>query len=1088
MKKKLTIALLFIVGLAYGQTPTNYLYRATRERVIAGIWDSTATVPSGIFPTLRGGGSGRAGALFVDTIGGGAGLHVYRSATWFRLIDSTELADTAAALRIIIGSGGGSGTVSPGLANKLAYYPASGTTIDDLPGLTPGRAMITDGDGLPNYSVVTGTELNYLSGVTSSVQTQLDGKQPLDADLTTIAGLTATTDNFIQSKAGAWASRTIAQVKSDLGLTGTNTGDQTISLTGDATGSGTGAIAVTLSSVVAAGSCTSCNLTYDAKGRITVAANGTGGGASITVGTSGITGGTNTRIPFNDAGVYQEDAGLSYNKTTDALSVSGSIRLPNAQIFSTSSDGIAIGSGAAGTFGGGTATNFIAIGTQAGEALTSGSSNITIGKVSGKHTTTGDSNVFLGANTDTETGFYNTLIGHEIFQAGTTNTGNTSIGYRSYANGTSGTYNTTVGFQSFVQGTTGTDNAGLGESTGYGVTTGSNNIFLGAWAGAYLGNTSNTLVIQSGNQGGVGVGTIIGDLSNKRVGIAFTQGTALTESFEVNGNIKSGIAGTTAGRLKLAGSTSGIVTIQTAAAAGTYTLTLPTSDGGASEFLQTDGSGVLTWAAAGGSGSPGGSTTQVQYNNAGSFAGDAGMTYVAASDALTVTGSGTFASVKVWNGNNAAETTNTAVGNQAANAVTSGASLTAMGYRAAFVLTSGSQTTAIGYQALSSNTTGDYNTAVGSNALRDNVTGSNNTAVGIQALILNTGSSNTAIGYTALLGNVGGGQNTAAGFQALMANTSGNTNTAIGYNSGYQNTTGSNNTYVGYAAAGPTTQSGNTVIGAQVNIGTVSNTIAIGNGTGTIYARHDATNWTFTATNSIFTGSVSSGVAGSSIGSFKLSGNTSGVISINPQAAAGTYNFNMPTTAGTSGYLLTSAGGGSSAMTWTDPATLGGGMSNPLTTTGDIIYSSSGTTAARRAIGSTGDVLTVSGGVPTWVAPTVTAQGTWTPTIAGLANVASSNGPTGIYSRQGNVVTFSIWVLITPTAGSTNTSFTATLPIASDLVNATDVIGNATGTQNVTYGAGFVSAAPSTDVINIQFSSVNTSAHSLYITGQYTIQ
>jgi hypothetical protein len=165
-----------------------------------------------------------------------------------------------------------------------------------------------------------------------------------------------------------------------------------------------------------------------------------------------------------------------------------------------------------------------------------------------------------------------------------------------------------------------------------------------------------------------------------------------------------------------------------------------------------------------------------------------------------------------------------------------------------------------------------------------------------------------------------------------------------------------------------------------------------------------------------------------------------------------------------------------------------GGMTNPLTTTGDIIYSSSGTTAARRAIGSTGDVLTVSGGVPAWVAPTITAQGTWTPTIAGLANVASSNGPTGIYSRQGNVVTFSIWVLITPTAGSTNTSFTATLPIASDLVNATDVIGNATGTQNVTYGAGFVTAAPSTDVINIQFSSVNTSAHSLYITGQYTIQ
>ena len=45
------------------------------------------------------------------------------------------------------------------------------------------------------------------------------------------------------------------------------------------------------------------------------------------------------------------------------------------------------------------------------------------------------------------------------------------------------------------------------------------------------------------------------------------------------------------------------------------------------------------------------------------------------------------------------------------------------------------------------------------------------------------------------------------------------------------------------------------------------------------------------------------------------------------------------------------------------------GMSNPMTTTGDTIYSSSGSTPARRAIGSTGQVLTVSGGVPVWATP-----------------------------------------------------------------------------------------------------------------------
>lgn len=54
-----------------------------------------------------------------------------------------------------------------------------------------------------------------------------------------------------------------------------------------------------------------------------------------------------------------------------------------------------------------------------------------------------------------------------------------------------------------------------------------------------------------------------------------------------------------------------------------------------------------------------------------------------------------------------------------------------------------------------------------------------------------------------------------------------------------------------------------------------------------------------------------------------ITGSSSGTITIQGQAAAGTYNWNMPTTAGTSGYVLTSAGGGSSAMTWTDPTALG---------------------------------------------------------------------------------------------------------------------------------------------------------------------
>jgi hypothetical protein len=49
-------------------------------------------------------------------------------------------------------------------------------------------------------------------------------------------------------------------------------------------------------------------------------------------------------------------------------------------------------------------------------------------------------------------------------------------------------------------------------------------------------------------------------------------------------------------------------------------------------FLQTDGEGGLTWAPAnggggGGNGTPGGSNSQVQFNDAGDFGGDAGFTY-----------------------------------------------------------------------------------------------------------------------------------------------------------------------------------------------------------------------------------------------------------------------------------------------------------------------------------------------------------------------------------------------------------------------------------------------------------------------------
>ena len=102
-------------------------------------------------------------------------------------------------------------------------------------------------------------------------------------------------------------------------------------------------------------------------------------------------------------------------------------------------------------------------------------------------------------------------------------------------------------------------------------------------------------------------GRLIGDLNGQSYNIT-TTGIAGASSLDL------GVTGATTGVLRMDGSTSGTVTIQPANSAGTYTLTLPTDDGDPDEFLQTNGSGVLTWAAGGGI--TFGTDNQIPYCNA----------------------------------------------------------------------------------------------------------------------------------------------------------------------------------------------------------------------------------------------------------------------------------------------------------------------------------------------------------------------------------------------------------------------------------------------------------------------------------------
>ena len=73
-----------------------------------------------------------------------------------------------------------------------------------------------------------------------------------------------------------------------------------------------------------------------------------------------------------------------------------------------------------------------------------------------------------------------------------------------------------------------------------------------------------------------------------------------------------------------------------ATVASNVTWTLPATDGTSNQALVTNGSGTLSWATA--SASPGGSSTQLQYNNAGAFGGISGVT----SDGTRITASTTI--------------------------------------------------------------------------------------------------------------------------------------------------------------------------------------------------------------------------------------------------------------------------------------------------------------------------------------------------------------------------------------------------------------------------------------------------------------
>ena len=112
--------------------------------------------------------------------------------------------------KIAVADGGtGSGTAGGALTNLGAQATITGgaTTITTS-NLTASRALSSDVSGKVAVATTTLTELNYVNGVTSAIQTQFGGKQPLDATLTSLAAYN-TNGILTQTAADTFTGRTV---------------------------------------------------------------------------------------------------------------------------------------------------------------------------------------------------------------------------------------------------------------------------------------------------------------------------------------------------------------------------------------------------------------------------------------------------------------------------------------------------------------------------------------------------------------------------------------------------------------------------------------------------------------------------------------------------------------------------------------------------------------------------------------------------------------------------------------------------------------------------------------------------------------
>lgn len=113
---------------------------------------------------------------------------------------------------------GNATSIAAGVIVNADVNASAAIALSKLAATTASRALVSDASGFITAATTTATEIGYVNGVTSAIQTQINGKQASDATLTALAAYN-TNGILTQTSADTFTGRTITGTSNRISVT-----------------------------------------------------------------------------------------------------------------------------------------------------------------------------------------------------------------------------------------------------------------------------------------------------------------------------------------------------------------------------------------------------------------------------------------------------------------------------------------------------------------------------------------------------------------------------------------------------------------------------------------------------------------------------------------------------------------------------------------------------------------------------------------------------------------------------------------------------------------------------------------------------